>query len=93
MTEKTQDMGPTVHCLYPRRLERTNDLPGLMISSPSLNATDTDDFLFRLMEDMLAKFALPSSIPSEEILLLWAVLNSVRSFFTNKEQRIQNNYN
>lgn len=45
-------------------------LPGFIISSPSLNATDSEDLLFRLRDVTPAKFALPSSMPSDEILLL-----------------------
>ena len=41
-----------------------------MISSPSLNATDNDDLLLRLRDVTPAKFVLPSSMPSDEILLL-----------------------
>lgn len=53
---------------------KANSLPGLMISSSSLNVT-LEFFRFRFGLWM-SKF--PSSMVSVEILLLWAVLNSVR---------------
>lgn len=53
---------------------KANSLPGLMISSSSLNVT-REFFRFRFGLWM-SKF--PSSMVSVEILLLWAVLNSVR---------------
>lgn len=51
-----------------------NSLPGLMISSSSLNVT-LEFFRFRFGLWM-SRF--PSSMVRVEILLLWAVLNSVR---------------
>ena len=59
--------------------------PGLIISSPSLNATERDDFLFRFRDATLAKFVPPSSTPRDDILLLWAVLNSVKSYLIKRE--------
>lgn len=69
-TMRTREGGPSGHELK----MKANCLPGLMISSSSLNVTlEFFRFLFGLW---ISKF--PSSMVSVEILLLWAVLNSVR---------------